>query len=135
MSSYNKVVLMGNLTRDPETRVLAGGTAIAKLGMAVNRKWTDQGGQAQEEVTFVDVDFFGKSAETLTKYMSKGDPLLIEGRLKLDQWVDKTTGDRRQRLGVVGERFAFVGGRARGQTIAPATPESAPQGVEEDVPF
>ncbi|MDP7290644.1 MAG: single-stranded DNA-binding protein, partial [Verrucomicrobiota bacterium] len=112
MASFNKVILMGNLTRDPELRYTSGGTAIAKLGLAVNRVWRDTEGQQKEETTFVDVDAFGKQAETLGQYMQKGRPILIEGRLKLDQWEDKNTGQNRSRLGVVLERFTFIGGGA-----------------------
>ncbi len=110
MASFNKVILMGNLTRDPELRYTSGGTAIAKLGLAVNRVWRDAEGQQKEETTFVDIDAFGKQAETLGQYMQKGRPILVEGRLKLDQWEDKNTGQNRSRLGVVLERFSFVGG-------------------------
>ncbi|MBC8244611.1 MAG: single-stranded DNA-binding protein [Verrucomicrobia bacterium] len=110
MASFNKVILMGNLTRDPELRYTPSGTAIAKLGLAVNRVWRDAEGQQKEETTFVDIDAFGKQAETLGQYMQKGRPILVEGRLKLDQWEDKNTGQNRSRLGVVLERFSFVGG-------------------------
>ena len=112
MASFNNVILMGNLTRDPEMRYTPSGTAIAKLGLAVNRVWRDTEGQQKEETTFVDVDAFGKQAETLGQYMQKGRPILIEGRLKLDQWEDKNTGQNRSRLGVVLERFTFIGSGA-----------------------
>ena len=122
MASFNKVILMGNLTRDPELRYTPSGTAIAKMGLAVNRVWRDAEGQQKEEVTFVDVDAFGKQAETIGQYMQKGRPILVEGRLKLDQWEDKNTGQNRSRLGVVLERFTFVGGgggQAGGGDAAP----------------
>jgi single-strand DNA-binding protein len=108
MASFNKVILMGNLTRDPELRYTPKGTAIARLGLAVNRSWKTETGELKEEVTFVDVDAFGRQAETIGQYMKKGRPLLIEGRLKLDQWDDKQTGQKRSRLLVVLETFKFV---------------------------
>ena len=148
MASFNKVILMGNLTHDPELRYTPSGTAIAKLGLAVNRVWRDAEGQQKEEVTFVDVDAFGKQAETIGQYMQKGRPILVEGRLKLDQWEDKNTGQNRSRLGVVLERFTFVGGgggQAGGGDAAPqqsAPPPSEPAGGppvdapgDDDVPF
>ena len=92
MASYNKVLLMGNLTRDPEVKYTPKGTAIANLGLAVNRVWTNEAGEKKEEVTFVDVDVFGRTAENVGQYMRKGRPILIEGRLRLDQWDDKQTG-------------------------------------------
>ena len=111
MASFNKVILMGNLTRDPETRVTPGGMTICKLGIAVNRVYTTQDGERKEDVTFVDCDAFGKPAETIARYMAKGRGILIEGRLRLDQWEDKQSGQPRSRLGVVVENFQFVGGR------------------------
>ena len=139
---------MGNLTRDPEMRYTPSGTAIAKLGLAVNRVWRDTEGQQKEETTFVDVDAFGKQAETLGQYMQKGRPILIEGRLKLDQWEDKNTGQNRSRLGVVLERFTFIGSGA-GQTAGgggaqqqsappPSQPTEGPPADgpgDDDVPF
>ncbi len=110
MASFNKVVLMGNLTRDPELRYTPKGTAIAKIGVAVNRVWTNEAGEKKEEVTFVDVDVFGRTAENVGQYMRKGRPILIEGRLKLDQWDDKQTGQKKSRLGVVAETVQFLGG-------------------------
>ena len=148
MASFNKVILMGNLTRDPEMRYTPSGTAIAKLGLAVNRVWRDTEGQQKEETTFVDVDAFGKQAETLGQYMQKGRPILIEGRLKLDQWEDKNTGQNRSRLGVVLERFTFIGsgaghadggGGAQQQSAPPPSqPTEGPPADgpgDDDVPF
>ena len=109
MASFNKVVLVGNLTRDPELRYTPKGTAIAKIGLAVNRVWTNEAGEKKEEVTFVDVDVFGRTAENVGQYMRKGRPILIEGRLKLDQWDDKQTGQKKSRLGVVAETVQFLG--------------------------
>ena len=111
MASFNKVILLGNLTRDPELKYTPKGTAVARLGLAVNRRYTTESGEAKEEVTFIDVDAWGKQAEIISQYCRKGKSLMIEGRLKLDQWDDKTTGQKRSKLGVVLESFQFVGGR------------------------
>lgn len=109
MNGFNKVILAGNLTRDPELRYTPRGTAVAKFGLAVNRKWKDgESGEMKEEVTFVDIDAFGKQAETIGQYLKKGRPILIEGRLKLDSWEDKQTQQKRSRLGVVLESFSFL---------------------------
>lgn len=149
MASFNKVILLGNLTRDPELRYTPKGTAIARLGIAVNRRWTAEGGDQREEVTFVDVDAFGKQAETLGQYMKKGRPIFIEGRLRLDSWEDKQTGQKRSKLGVVLENFQFIGsgqnrdeegGMERPRPAAPrsvAAPQSAatPPPEDDDVPF
>src|SRR5487761_2363460 len=126
MASFNKVILVGNLTRDPELRYTPKGTAIAKIGLAVNRVWTNEAGEKKEEVTFVDVDIFGRTAENVGQYMRKGRPILVEGRLRLDQWDDKQTGQKRSRLGVVAETVQFLGsasGAAEGG--APAAPRAA----------
>ena len=119
MASFNKVILVGNLTRDPELRYTPKGTAIAKIGLAVNRSWTTETGEKKEEVTFVDIDAFGKQAETIGQYMKKGRPILIEGRLRLDQWDDKQTDQKRSKLGVVLEGFQFLGSGDRGAEGAP----------------
>src|ERR1700733_5374200 len=128
MASLNKVILMGNLTRDPELRYTPKGTAIAKIGLAVNRIWTNEAGEKKEEVTFVDVDVFGRTAENVSQYMRKGRPILIEGRLKLDQWDDKQTGQKKSKLGVVAETVQFLGspaGAEGGGGSAPAAPRAA----------
>ena len=114
--SFNKVVIMGNLTRDPEVRTLPSGSSVARLAVAVNRTYNDKDGNKKEEVTYVDVDAFGKQAEIIGKFFTKGKPILIEGRLKLDQWEDKTSGEKKSRLGVVLEGFSFVGGRGDGES-------------------
>ena len=101
MPSFNKVILIGNLTRDPELRYTPSGKAIAKLGLAVNRSWKTESGETRDETTFVDVDAFGRQAEVLGQYLRKGRPVMVEGRLKLDQWDDKQTGQKRSRLGVI----------------------------------
>ena len=122
MASFNKVILVGNLTRDPELRYTPKGLAIAKVGLAVNRNWTSETGEKKEEVTFVDVDIFGRTAENVAQYMRKGRPILIEGRLRLDQWDDKQTGQKRSKLGVVGEVVQFLGSPTGGEGGAPAAP-------------
>jgi single-strand DNA-binding protein len=115
MATFNKVVLVGNLTRDPELRYTPKGTAVAKLGLAVNRTWTNESGEKKEDVTFVDVDVFGRTAENAGQYLKKGRPVMVEGRLKLDQWDDKQTGQKKSKLGVVGENIQFLGsGKAEG---------------------
>lgn len=110
MANLNKVMLMGNLTRDVELRA-AGSSQVGAFGIAVNRKWQGQDGQMREEVTFVDCEAWGKTAETLAKYLSKGRPVFIEGRLKLDQWDDKETGQKRSKMKVVVEGFQFIDSR------------------------
>ena len=107
MASFNKVILVGNLTRDPELRVTGTGLSICKIGLAVNRSYTSKDGESKDETTYVDVDAFGKQAEILGKYMQKGRPLMVEGRLKLDQW-ESNDGQKRSKLGVVLERFNFL---------------------------
>jgi single-strand DNA-binding protein len=126
MASFNKVILVGNLTRDPELRYTPKGTAIAKIGLAVNRTWRSESGEQREETTFVDVDIFGRTAENVGQYMRKGRPILIEGRLRLDTWDDKSTGQKRSRLGVVAETVQFLGGGRDGGGEDYA-PRSAPQ--------
>ncbi|TVP75212.1 MAG: single-stranded DNA-binding protein [Puniceicoccaceae bacterium] len=110
MASFNKVILMGNLTRDPELRVTSSGLSICKLGLAVSRYYTTKDGEKKEETTFVDIDAFGRQAETISKYMRKGRPIFVEGRLRLDQWESKE-GEKRSKLGVVLDNFQFIGGR------------------------
>jgi len=110
MASFNKVLLMGNLTRDIEMRSLPSGQVVGSFGLAMNRVFTTQDGQKREEVTFVDCEVWGKAAETMHKYLSKGRPVLIDGRLKLDSWEDKD-GAKKSKLKVVVEEFRFVGAR------------------------
>jgi single-strand DNA-binding protein len=114
MASLNKVFIMGNLTREPELRHTPGGSAVCELGLAVNRKYMSNN-QEQEEVCFVDVVVWGKQAESCGRYLEKGAPALIEGRLQLDQWQDKTSGANRSKLRVVAERVQFMprGGERR----------------------
>ncbi len=139
MASFNKTILIGNLTRDPELRYTPKGTAICKIGLAVNRVWTTEGGEKKEEVTFVDVDSFGRTAENIGQYMRKGSSILIEGRLKLDTWDDKQTNQKRSKLGVVAESVQFLGGKSdrteAPKTAAPPTETDGPPPEEDDVPF
>ncbi len=152
MASFNKVILVGNLTRDPELRYTPKGMAIAKIGLAVNRTWRNEAGETKEEVTFVDVDVFGRTAENVGQYMRKGRPIMIEGRLRLDQWDDKQTGQKRSKLGVVAETVQFLGSPTGAGESSPDAPRrsapavaSAPAAAaaepdmpppeEDDVPF
>src|SRR5215216_3810200 len=114
MASFNKVLLMGNLTRDPQLKYLPSQTAVAEFGLACNRKFRTAQGEDREEVTFVDVTAFGKQAEVINQYMTKGKPIFIEGRLKYDSWEDKQGGGKRSKITVVIENFQFVGGRDGG---------------------
>ena len=115
MASYNRVILVGNLTRDPEVRYIPSGTAVSEIGLAVNRSWYDkQSNSRKEETTFVDVTLWGREAEVAGEYLSKGRPVLIEGRLQLDSWEDKQTGQRRSKLRVVCERMQMLGSRGGG---------------------
>lgn len=111
MPSLNKVMLMGNLTRDPEVRYTPKGTAVTDVGLAINRFFTSENGEKREETTFVDITFWGRQAENIGQYMKKGRPLFVEGRLQLDTWQDKQTGQNRSRLKVIGDNFQFLGGR------------------------
>ena len=153
MASFNKVILLGNLTRDPELRMTAGGLAIAKFGLAMNRKYTTKDGEAREEATYVDCDAFGRSAETISKYVQKGSPLFIEGRLKLEQW-ESQNGEKRSKLSVAVDNFQLMprggeggggGGQSRGYddvspparqqgNTRPAQPAPV-EDIDDDVPF
>ncbi|TWT55784.1 Single-stranded DNA-binding protein [Thalassoglobus neptunius] len=111
MASFNKVILVGNLTRDPQVKYTTGGTAVAEIGLAVNRTWYDkQQNQKREETTFVDVTLWGRQAEVAGEYLGKGRSVLIEGRLQLDSWEDKESGKKRSKLRVVGENMTMLGG-------------------------
>ncbi|MFC0019828.1 single-stranded DNA-binding protein [Roseibacillus persicicus] len=115
MANLNKVYLMGRLTRDPELRYTPKGTAVADLGMAINRyRGGTDGGERTEETTFVDVTLWGRQAETANQYLAKGREVFIEGRLQLDSWEDKSSGQKRSKLKVVGESMQFVGGPGGG---------------------
>jgi len=155
MSSFNKVILLGRLTRDPELRVTANGNHICKFSIATSRKFKGSDGVLKEETTFVDVDTFGRQAEVVSKYFSKGKPIFVEGRLRLDQW-ESQNGEKRSKLTVVLENFQFIGSRedegrdssSQGantgyeQSSPPArAPEPVPSAasnqsdIDEDVPF
>ena len=112
--SVNKVILLGNLTRDPEVRYTPKGTAVTELGMAVNRVYTAENGEKREETTFVDVTLWGRTAEIAGEYLKKGRPVFIEGRLQLDTWDDKQSGQKRSKLKVVGEGLQLIGSRPSG---------------------
>lgn len=151
MPNLNKVLLMGNLTRDPELRVTPRGTPICQFSLAINRDWKTESGEKQTEVIYVDVEAWGKQGETIAKYLAKGKPLYVEGRLKLDQWEDKNTKEKRSRMKVVLEQFQFLGSRSdsapqeqpqsdtaerhspppRSSSQKPASTEN----LDEDVPF
>ncbi|MGD0412209.1 MAG: single-stranded DNA-binding protein [Verrucomicrobiota bacterium] len=155
MANFNKVILAGNLTRDPELRYTPKGTAVVKMGMAINRTWKSETGEAKEEVTFVDVEAWDRQAEVIAQYMRKGRPILVEGRLKLDTWEDKNTHQKVSKLKVRLESFSFIdskspdagaggGGVPSGEPArrpdAPAKPAGGPpEGEappeEDDVPF
>jgi single-strand DNA-binding protein len=111
MASFNKVLLLGNLTRDPEVRYTPKGSAVADLGIAVNRQYTLDNGEKREEVTYVDVTFWGRTAEVAGEYLKKGRPVFIEGRLQLDTWDDKQSGQKRSKLKVIGEMMQMLGSR------------------------
>ncbi|MEZ6195252.1 MAG: single-stranded DNA-binding protein [Planctomycetota bacterium] len=110
MPNLNKVMLMGNLTRDPESKFLPSGTPVCELGLAVNRVWSDQSGEKKEQTCFVDLTAFGRQAETLGRYMKKGRPLYVEGRLDFQTW-ETPDGQKRSKLKVIVENFQFLGGR------------------------
>ena len=147
MANLNKVLLIGNLTRDPELRYIPSGTAVTDFGLAINNVWTGKDGQKHEDVTFVDVTLWARQAELASEYLTKGRSVFIEGRLQLDQWQDKE-GQKRSRLRVVGERMQFLGpapGRGGGEQAdrkaaappaedfgEPPPPSEPPQG---DIPF
>lgn len=111
MASLNKVMLIGNLTRDPEVRYTPKGSAVVDLGMAINRYYTTDNGEKREETTFVDVTLWGRQAELAGQYLTKGRPVFIEGRLQLDTWDDRETGQKRSKLRVIGETMQFLGSR------------------------
>lgn len=158
MAQLNKVFLIGNLTRDPELRVTPKGTPICQFGLAINRQYKDESGATRDETTFVDIEAWGKQGELVSKYLTKGSPCFVEGRLRLDQWEDKQSGQKRSWLKVVLDNVQFLGrgggaggGAAPGATngeegdqsmdryaAPPArnpSPKAAADHVDEDVPF
>jgi single-strand DNA-binding protein len=114
MANFNKVMLMGNLTRDPEVRYTPKGTAVAEIGLAVNRIYSGENNEKREETTFVDVTLWGRTAEVAGEYLKKGRPVFIEGRLQLDSWEDKQSGQKRNKLRVVAEGMQLIGSRGGG---------------------
>jgi single-strand DNA-binding protein len=125
MASFNKVILLGNLTRDPEVRYTPKGSAVCDLGLAVNRQYTLDSGEKREEVTYVDVVLWARLAEIAGEYLKKGRPVFIEGRLQMDSWDDKQTGQKRTRLRVVGETMQLLGSRPSGSGGGGAPAEMA----------
>src|SRR6201984_2492165 len=130
MANLNRVLLIGNLTRDPEVRYTPKGTAVADVGLAVNRIYSGEDGEKKEETTFVDVTLWARQAEIAGQYLKKGRPVFIEGRLQLDTWDDKQTGQKRSRLRVVAENMQLLGSRGEGEpggtSGAPAPRRSGP---------
>src|SRR6201988_4326233 len=122
MANFNKVILVGNLTRDPEVRYTPKGSAVADIALAINRNYTLDSGEKREEVTYVDVVLWARLAEIAGEYLKKGRPVFIEGRLQMDSWDDKQTGQKRTKLRVVGESMQLLGGRP-GATGAPEAGE------------
>lgn len=114
MANYNRVVLVGNLTRDPQLRYLPSQMAVVDFGMAINHRYRTKNGEEREEVCFIDVSAFGKQAEVINQYCSKGKQLLVEGRLKYDTWEDKNGGGKRSKHSVVVDNFQFLGGPGQG---------------------
>ena len=152
MASFNKVILLGNLTRDPEVRYTPKGSAVCDLGIAVNRVYTTEGGERREEVTFVDVVLWARLAEIAGEYLRKGRPIFIEGRLQMDSWDDKQTGQKRTKLRVVGESMQLLGSRpggaagetaeedrvatgAGGKTTAPPKSTRQTEPDDDEIPF
>lgn len=116
MANVNKVILIGNVTRDPEVKFTPKGSAVTDIGLAINRNYTLDNGEKREETTFVDVELWGRLAEIAGEYAKKGRPIYIEGRLRMDSWEDKTSGQKRSRMKVVGENLQLLGGRPGGSS-------------------
>jgi len=134
MANFNKIFLMGNLTRDPQLSYLPSQTAVVEFGLAVNRNWTGKDGQQKQEVCFVDCRAFGGTAENINKYLSKGRPLFVEGRLTFDSWTAQD-GSKRSRHRVTVENFQFLGSSPRGGQNQAGTSGSADQGTgQADMP-
>ena len=144
MASLNKVLLIGNLTQDPELRRIPSGTAVSTLRLAVNESFQNKNGEKVERTVFLDVDVWDRQAETCQQYLSKGSPIFVEGRLQMDSWDDKETGQKRSRLKVRAERVQFLSGPRRDGAVrdaAPAAPAPAYEeplakpATDEDIPF
>lgn len=121
MAGYSKVIIMGNLCRDPELKYLDSGTAVCNFSVAVNRTWKKDG-EKKEEVSFIDVTAWARTAEVIAEYFAKGDPIMVEGHLKQESWDDRETGVKRSKLKVIAEAFQFIGGK-RDREEAPAAEE------------
>ncbi len=143
MASYNRVLLMGNLTRNPEIRYTPSGTAVADLGLAINENFKNKAGETVEQTCFVDVVVWGRQAETSAEYLHKGSPVFVEGRLQLDQW-ESQQGEKRSKLRVRADRIQFLGAPGKGAEYSAAPAASAPQAPDapapeaeddDDVPF
>src|ERR1700732_1556688 len=135
MANLNRVLLIGNLTRDPEVRYTPKGTAVADIGLAVNRIYSAEDGEKKEKTTFVDVTLWGRQAEIAGQYLKKGRPVFIEGRLQLDTWDDKQTGQKRSRLRVVAESIQLLGSRQEGESSSPTpSPALAEQRARQTAP-
>lgn len=141
MASFNKVILIGNLTRDIELKYLPKGTAVCNLSLAVNRRWKTEAGEEKEDVYFAECKAFGKQAETIAQYVKKGHPLMVEGRLTREEWDDKKTGEKRSTTRIMIETFQFLKGRDEGAASAPRR-ETAPAAAApkpdldaDDLPF
>ena len=141
MASFNKVILIGNLTRDIELKYLPKGTAVCNLSLAVNRRWKTESGEEKEDVYFAECKAFGKQAETIAQYVKKGHPLMVEGRLTREEWDDKKTGEKRSTTRIMIETFQFLKGRDEGAASAPRR-ETAPTATApkpdldaDDLPF
>lgn len=127
MASFNKIILIGNLTRDPEVRYTPKGAAVCDVSIAVNRKWRDEAGNSHEEVTFVEIVVWGKQAENCGQYLKKGSSACFEGRLQQESWEDKTTGQKRSKLRVVAEAVQFLSSPNREGGSQPAQQAARPQ--------
>ena len=132
MANYNRVILMGNLTRDPELRYTPNGSAVVNFSIAVNRRYKVDN-EKREETSFFDIVFFGKRAETIAEYMKKGRPLLVEGRLQQRRW-ETDEGQKRSKVEVVGENFQFMGGRGQ-DSPRPGSDSEPPEFDDSDIPF
>lgn len=156
MANVNKVILIGNVTRDPEVKFTSKGSAVTDVGLAINRNYTLDSGEKREETTFVDVELWGRLAEIAGEYAKKGRPIYIEGRLRMDSWEDKASGQKRSRMKVVGENLQLLGGRSEGpgrpssgggsdhdhhdsppprRTQATSRPASPSTEADDDIPF
>jgi single-strand DNA-binding protein len=140
MASFNKVILIGNLTRDIELKYLPKGTAVCNLSLAVNRRWKNEAGEEKEDVYFAECKAFGKQAETIAQYVKKGHPLMVEGRLTREEWDDKKTGEKRSTTRIMIETFQFLKGRDEGAAPAPrrepaSAPAPKPDLDADDLPF